>query len=135
MSGVVIDTYIWSLAFRSKTPKDKRVAEELARLIDENRARIIGPIRQEVLSGYSEFRRYQKLRDKLQCFPNETILDSDYEVAAEYSNFCRRKGVQGSYIDFLIFAVSTRLKMKIYTSDKDFVNYLELLPIVMHDVS
>lgn len=135
MSGVIVDTCMWSLAFRSKTPREKDVAEELARLIDENRAKIIGPIRQEVLSGYSEFKRYEKLREKLRYFPNERILDSDYEAAAEYSNFCRSKGVQGSHIDFLICAVSTRLKMTIFTGDKDFTNYSDHLPIALYQES
>ena len=132
MSSVIVDTCIWSYAFRSKTPKEKSVADELTRLIDENRAKIIGPIRQEVLSGYSEFKRYEILRDKLNYFPNETVLDSDYEAAAEYSNLCRKKGIQGSHIDFLICAVSSRLKMKIYTTDKDFTHYLNILPITTH---
>lgn len=132
MSGIVVDTCMWSLAFRGKTPKEKCVAEEIAKLIDENRAKIIGPIRQEVLSGYSKHSDYESLRSKLQYFPNEAILDSDYEAAAEYSNLCRKKGVQGSHIDFLVCAVSTRSKMKIYTNDKDFMNYSNFLPIALH---
>ena len=132
MSGVIVDTCIWSLALRSKTPKEKGVAEELSKLIDENRAKIIGPIRQEVLSGYSDFKSYEKLRNKLRYFPNEKTTDEDYEVAAEYSNLCRKNGIQGSHIDFLICSVSTRLKMEIYTSDKDFNHYSEYLPIVLH---
>ncbi|PIE40890.1 MAG: PIN domain nuclease [Gammaproteobacteria bacterium] len=135
MSGVLVDTCIWSLALRGKTPKEKTAANILARLIDENRAKIIGPIRQEVLSGYSNKASYEKLRSKLLYFPNEKILDSDYEAAAEYSNICRTKGIQGSHIDFLICAVAIRLKMKIYTTDKDFQNYAKYLPIPMFDES
>ena len=135
MSGVIVDTCIWSLALRGKTPRNKKVAEELTILIKENRAKIIGPIRQEVLSGYSDFSRYEKLRNKLQYFPNEQIIDSDYESAAEYSNLCRTKGIQGSHTDFLICAVSTRLKMKIYTNDKDFIHYSKYLPISLHQES
>ena len=135
MSSVIIDTCMWSLALRGKTPRNKKVAEELTRLINENRAKIIGLIRQEVLSGYSDFSRYEKLRNKLQYFPNEEIIDSDYESAAEYSNLCRKKGIQGSHIDFLICAVAIRLKMAIYTNDKDFINYSNYLPISLHQES
>ncbi len=135
MSGVIVDTCMWSLAFRSKTPKEKEVTEELTTLIDENRARIIGPIRQEVLSGYSKFSDYEKLKYILQYFPNVPIVDSDYEAAAEYSNLCRKKGIQGSHIDFLIGAVSTRSKMKIFTNDKDFINYSKYLPLTLHSRS
>lgn len=135
MSGVIIDTCIWSLALRGKTLRNKKIAEELTILINENRAKIIGPIRQEVLSGYSDFSRYEKLRNKLQSFPNEQVVDSDYESAAEYSNLCRKKGIQGSHTDFLICAVSHRLKMKIYTNDKDFIHYSNYLPISLHQES
>lgn len=129
MSGVLIDTCIWSSALRGKKPKEIDVARQIAQLIDENRARIIGPIRQEVLSGYSDRRQYEKLKAKLQHFPNEPIAESDYEVAAEYSNLCRTKGVQGSHIDFLICAVSVSLGLSIYTNDNDFLRYQKLLPI------
>lgn len=135
MSGVLVDTCMWSLALRGKKPKEADVARQIAQLIDENRARIIGPIRQEVLSGYSEHAQYEKLRSRLQYFPNEPIADADYETAAAYSNFCRAKGIQGSHIDFLICAVSARLNMSIYTNDKDFLYYKKHLPISLFDKS
>lgn len=129
MSGVLVDTCIWSLALRGETPKASTVAEELTRLIDENQVRIIGPIRQELLSGYSSKKSYDKLRRKLEYFPNEQIIDVDYECAAEYSNLCRAKGIQGSHTDYLICAVAVRLRLKIFTTDKDFQNYKKHLPI------
>jgi predicted nucleic acid-binding protein len=132
MSGVLIDTCMWSLAFRRKEPVETKVAKEISNLIDENRAKIIGLIRQEVLSGYSDIKSYTNLRDKLRYFPNETTIDSDYEVAAEYSNLCRKNGIQGSHADFLICAVSARLEMKIYTNDKDFQHYAKYLPVKLH---
>ena len=132
MSGVIVDTCIWSLALRRKTSSDREVTDELTSLIKENRAKIIGLIRQEILSGYSDLARYEKLRNKLRAFPNEQVIDIDYESAAEYSNICRRKGVQGSHTDFLICAVATRLKMQIYTSDKDFSHYSKHLPISLY---
>jgi len=132
MSGVIIDTCMWSLAFRGKKPREARVAREIGNLIDENRAKIIGLIRQEVLSGYSDIQSYTELRDKLRYFSNEPTIDADYEVAAEYSNLCRTNGIQGSHADFLICAVATRLKMKIYTNDKDFHHYSKYLPLELH---
>jgi len=129
MSGVLVDTCIWSLALRSKTSKETSIAAQLTQIIDDNQVKIIGPIRQELLSGYSDKSKYDKLRLKLQYFPNEPVLDIDYECAAEYSNFCRSKGVQGSHIDLLICAVSVRCKFNIFTTDKDFINYARHLPI------
>ncbi len=132
MSGVIIDTCMWSLAFRRKDANETKVAKEITNLIDENRAKIIGLIRQEVLSGYSDIQSYTKLRDRLRYFPNEPTIDADYEIAAEYSNLCRKNGIQGSHADFLICAVSARLRMKIYTNDKDFQHYAKYLPVSLH---
>ena len=129
MSGVLVDTCIWSLALRGNIPKEVAVAEQLSQLIDENQVRMIGPIRQELLSGYTDKNSFERLRQKIQYFPNEPIIDADYESAAEYSNFCRSKGIQGSHTDFLICAVSIRAKFRIYTIDKDFQHYSKHLPI------
>ena len=133
MSGVLVDTSIWSLALRGSTPRQVRVAERLTQLIDENQVRIIGAIRQELLSGYTDKNSYEKLRQKLTYFPNEPTVDPDYEAAAEYSNVCRSKGVQGSHIDFQICAVSIRKNFSIYTSDKDFKQYAKHLPLALFE--
>jgi len=133
MSGVIIDTCMWSLALRRKGTAETKVALEISSLINENRAKIIGLIRQEVLSGYSNIQNYTKLRDKLRYFPNEVTIDADYESAAEYSSLCRKNGIQGSHADFLLCAVSARLKMKIYTNDKDFRHYSKHIPVSLYE--
>ena len=131
MRGVLVDTCVWSLALRSKAPGETSLTERLIRLIDENQVKIIGPIRQEVLSGYSTKNSYDKLRQKLKYFPNEPIVDVDYECAAEYANFCRSKGIQGSHTDYLICAVAARLTFNIFTTDNDFTHYAKHLPITL----
>lgn len=133
MSGVLVDTSVWSMALRGSTPREASVAEQLTRLIDDNQVKIIGAIRQELLSGYTDKNSFGKLRQKLLYFPNEPILDSDYEAAAEYSNFCRSKGIQGSHVDFLICAVAIGAKFEIYTTDKDFKHYSKHLPLQLFD--
>lgn len=135
MTGVLVDTCVWSLALRGKTPKESSIAEQLTQIIDDNQVKIIGPIRQELLSGYSDKNKFDQLRGKIQYFPNEPVLDTDYECAAEYSNFCRSKGIQGSHTDFLICAVAVRLKFKIFTTDKDFKNYAKYLQVKLLEKS
>jgi hypothetical protein len=131
MSGVLVDTCIWSLALRGNTKREVAAAEQLTQLIDDNQVKIIGPIRQELLSGYSDKNSYDKLRRKLKYFPNEQVVDTDYEAAAEYSNVCRSKGIQGPHTDFLICAVAVRLNFKIFTTDKDFNNYAKHLSVML----
>ena len=88
--NVLVDTSIWSLALRRK-PQDLNPAEtaavsELTNLIREGRARIIGLVRQELLSGIKAASQYEKLRAVLRSFPDEPIATADYEAAAKASN-------------------------------------------------
>ncbi len=131
MNDVLVDTCIWSLALRGKFPRDLTISKKLTELIHAEKVKIIGPIRQEVLSGYSNFNQYKSLKNKLKYFPNESIVDIDYITAAEFSNLCRQNGIQGSHIDFLICAVAKRLSINIFTTDKDFNFYAKLLPITL----
>ena len=126
---VLVDTPIWSYALRSKRAGFEQHVKEFEALIVDQRVLIIGPIRQEILSGYSEMSQFEKLNKKLKYFENTSIIDEDYVQAAKFSNICRKKGIQGSHIDFLICSVAYRLKLQIFTTDKDFEYYQSCLPI------
>ena len=133
---ILVDTSIWSLAFRRKKGiydrKDELTLKELKELINETRAILIGPIRQEILSGISDNVQFNKLKNKLRAFEDFPIHSTDYELAAEFYNTSRKKGVQGSHIDFLICAVSKRNKLTIFTYDNDFQNYARILGLKLH---
>jgi len=126
---ILVDTPIWSYALRSKNKKFQSEINQLSALIRNQRAVIVGPIRQEILSGYSDLRKYRIIKEKLSYFENTPILDVDYEIAAEFNNKCRKKGIQGSHIDFLICAVANRIDSPIFTTDKDFENYQKIIAI------
>ena len=129
---ILIDTPIWSLAFRRANSDSTPIVNELTELIKNGQAKIIGPIRQEILSGYSDHKKFKTLKEKLDAFPNIPIEDQDYIIGAEFNNNCRVAGIQGSHIDFLICSVASRLKMPIFTTDKDFERYSECLPIKIY---
>jgi len=133
---ILVDTPIWSLAFRrKKESRDDRVSvflSEITELIREGRAAIVGPIRQEVLSGISEDAQFEKLKDKLRAFEDLRITVDDYELAAKFYNQCRRNGIQGSQIDFLICAVANRNDIPIFTMDNDFNFYSKHINISLH---
>ena len=126
---ILVDTPIWSYALRPRNNKYQYEIDQLTSLIRDQRALIIGPIRQEILSGYSDLRKFRKLKEKLSYFENTPIQDIDYELAAELCNQCRKKGIQGSHIDFLICAVAKRIEVPIYTTDKDFPAYQKIISI------
>jgi predicted nucleic acid-binding protein len=129
--NVLVDTSVWSLAFRRRVHAHGAV-DELRRLIGAGRAALVGPIRQEILSGIREQGVFEQLRDRLRAFPDEPIAPADYEQAAEYFNTCRAMGLQGSNTDFLLCAVSVRHRLPILTTDDDFTRYGRLLPIALH---
>ncbi|HHD63153.1 MAG TPA: PIN domain nuclease, partial [Desulfobulbaceae bacterium] len=129
---IIIDTCVWSLALRRSEPQENAYVTELTELIKEIRAQLIGPVRQELLSGIKSGKQFDLLRKHLRAFEEVEIEMEDYELAAEYFNTARQKGIQGSNTDFLICAISKRHKMPILTTDKDFNHFQTLLPIELH---
>jgi predicted nucleic acid-binding protein len=104
----------------------------LRELIQDGRARLIGPIRQELLSGIRETAQFERLRDQLRAFPDEALSMQDYEQAAHWSNECRRRGIAGSGVDFLICAVAVERGWQVFTTDSDFGGYAKILPLQFH---
>ena len=128
---VLVDTSVWSLAFRRRAPAHPSV-DELRRLVTVGRAAIIGPIRQEVLSGIRDAKTFERLRDRLGAFPDEAVAAEDSEQAAEFFNTCRAKGLQGSNTDFLLCSVSVRHGIPLLTADVDFSRYARVVPVALH---
>ncbi len=128
---VLVDTSVWSLALRRRAPAHAAV-DELRRLVASGRAALLGPVRQELLSGIRNQADFARLRDHLQAFPDEPLGVTDFERAAECFNLCRAKGVQGSNSDFLLCAVADRHQLPIFTTDDDFTQFAQVLPIALH---
>lgn len=133
---VMVDTPVWSLLLRRApkhlNPEEWRVRTELAELIREDRARMIGPVRQELLSDVRSDEQFQRLRDHLEAYADVPLTTDDYIQAAAASNQCRAAGVAGSSIDFLICAVAMKHQWPIFTTDRDFVAYARRLPVKRH---
>lgn len=132
---VLVDTSVWSLALRRRVPsRDDAVANELERLIVTYRVVMIGAIRQELLSGIRAHEQYEGLRAKLHAFPDLQLHSEDYELAAQFFNQCRGRGVQGSNTDFLICAVAVRRDSSVFSTDRDFEAYERILKVRRHHV-
>jgi|ERR1700690_4363569 len=136
---VLVDTPVWSLALRRKpehlSPRERKLTETLAELVREGRVQLLGPVRQELLSGIREEAQFRKLRDYLQAFPEHSLEAEDYEEAAIMNNRCRAHGIAGSAIDFLICAAAHRRGWTILTTDRDFQNYASVLALRLHPAS
>ncbi len=130
---VIVDTCIWSLALRRTQNESESLVKELIELITELRVQIIGPIRQEILSGVKEKKQFSRLKKCLSAFPDLELQSPDFELAAEFFNTARSKGIQGSNTDFLICSVAHRLNLSIFTIDKDFSLYSQIFPISLYE--
>ena len=130
---VLVDTPVWSLALRRSTgnlsPHEEKLKQTLGELIHDARVVMIGPIRQELLSGVREEPQFNRLRDHLRAFEDLEITTEDYERAASMSNRCQSSGIANSPMDMLICAVAASSHSPILTTDRDFSNYSKLLPI------
>ena len=134
---LLVDTSVWSMALRKKnlTDEEKKITTRLAKAIRELEIEMIGPIRQEILSGIKEKEKFEELKEKIAIFNDLELKTRDYELAAEYFNECRKHGIQGSHIDYLICAVSVNNKLKIMTLDNDFDSYKKYVPIKIEKIA
>ena len=136
---VLVDTPIWSLALRRRdpdlNPREHRLTTALRELIQDGRAQLVGPVRQELLSGLREESSFKKLRDQLRAFEQVPLDVADYEEAAHLKHHCRARGIAGSAIDFLIRVTALRRNWQVFTTDRDFPRYAAVLPLKLYDLS
>jgi predicted nucleic acid-binding protein len=132
---VLVDTSVWSLSLR-RSPEKRSASENvltahLTDLIADGRAALIGPIRQEILTGIRTSQVFTNVRRTLRSFPDEPLETSDFELAAEFANQCLSAGVASGPVDILICAVAKRRSWSVCTTDQDFVRYSEILDLVL----
>ena len=129
---VLVDTSVWSEALRRNKKLESDNVREFRSLILEHRVEIIGPIRQEILSGLREESQFERLEKQIAAFPDLSLETEDYSMAAKFFNACRTQGIQGSNTDFLICAAAVRRDLAIFTADKDFKHFAKHVPIALH---
>jgi predicted nucleic acid-binding protein len=136
--NILVDTPIWSLALRHKRHRlaasDHVLIRALADLVGYGRAQLIGPVRQEILSGIREQAQFIRLREALRLYEETTLTTNDFEEAARMSNECRRRGIAGSPVDFLLCAVAERHQWQIFTTDRDFAHYRRILGLTLFSI-
>ncbi len=133
---VLVDTTIWSLALRRRPgvlgSGERLLVEEWVRLVRSGEAVLIGPIRQEILSGIRSQRSFDAIQESLGDFRYVEILATDYDQAACFFNRCRSHGIAGTAVDLLICAVAHRVDIPVFTTDGDFRRYAPHVGIRLH---
>jgi predicted nucleic acid-binding protein len=137
--SVLLDTPIWSFALRRQrrplNPVELQVVGRFRELVRQGQARIIGPVRQEVLTGIRDEALFLRLRLALSQFEDITLGTGDFEAAARMTNQCRAVGISGSPVDFLLCAVAISRDLEIFTTDRDFGRYQQVLPLRLHNLA
>lgn len=133
---VLVDTTIWSLALRRRSrslnQQEQRLVQEWVRLVRSGEAALVGPVRQEILSGIRTPEAFTAIRQRLGDFRYVEIVPDDYDQAARFFNTCRSHGITGTAVDLLICAVAYRCGLPVFTTDVDFQHYGRYVGIRLH---
>lgn len=129
---LLADASVWSLALRRRhgapfNQVELRMRDELAESIRGGRVAMVGPIRQELLSGIGDKAQFQETKIALGAFRDEPLGTPDYEEAARLHNICRRQGLQCGPVDILILAVARRRSWHVSTNDAAMMRCMEAL--------
>lgn len=118
---ILVDTSVWSLALRRKEGASSKAADLLKEYIETGEyICLLGIILQELLSGVTNEKFFNQLKDYLSAFPLVVLERDDYVWAARLRNNCRKKGIQVGTIDALIAAVCLKNELFLLSTDRDF---------------
>lgn len=129
---VVVDTCAWTLLLRRRaraalSSDEQFILASLKEAIRDGRVVLIGPVRQEVLSGIKAKAQFEKLRNSLAAFADEPLTAHHFEEAARLFNLCHSRGVECGSTDILICAVAVQMHYDILTYDKGLTRCVKLL--------
>ena len=128
-SMVIVDTTVWSAFLRRDAQRPDSAVEIVRDLVRKNQVQLLGIVKQELLSGIRHGRQFSRLAEILKGFPLLLATEADHDLAVQFFNRCRTRGVQGSHIDFLICAQAVNNRFPILTADGDFSRYSKTIPI------
>lgn len=129
---LLVDTSVWSLALRRRasarpTAEESKLVNALRDAITDARVAMLGPVRQELLSGIKEPAQFEKLKRALQPFRDAAIETADYEEAARLYNLCRSRGVECGPVDILICAAAWRRNWDVLTTDPAMLRCMDVI--------
>jgi predicted nucleic acid-binding protein len=128
--SLLVDTSVWSLAFRRDTPADLPEVRALGEALESGEVVVTtGLILQEILEGFSGPRAREAILDRFNALPFLIPDRSDHIDAATLRNQCRRRGIQVGTIDALLAALCLHHGLSILTTDADFQRMAEVTPL------
>jgi len=127
---LLVDTSVWSLAFRRDAPPDVTEVSMLARALSGKEDVVsAGVILVELLRGFLPTRAREPLVERLAAVPLLEPSRDDYIAAADLINTCRRSGVQLGTIDAIIAQLAIAYDLTLLTTDRDFTSAAAYIPL------
>jgi len=127
---LLVDTSVWSLAFRRDAPPAVPEVDMLARALSGKEDVVsTGVIIVELLRGFLPTKVRDSLAERLTFVPLLEPSRDDYVAAAELINTCRRSGVQLGTIDGIIAQLAITYDVTLLTTDRDFTHAAECVPL------
>ena len=128
--GLLIDTSVWSLAFRRDTPPDiPEVAALRQALVSRQQVSATGVILLELLQGALPAKAQQAIRSSFEVIDVIVPTVDDYAEAAALSNECRRNGIRLETVDSLIAQLAIKHQHALLTTDRDFTHAAKHIPL------
>ncbi len=118
---LLVDTSVWSLAFRRDRDSDAPEVKALRDALQVGEIVVTtGLVLQELLQGFVGPRARRDLIERFAALPLLSPDRQDHIDAADLRNRCRRSGVQIGTIDALLAQLCLRHELTLLTTDKDF---------------
>ena len=118
---ILVDTSVWSLAFRKQGPDQHPAVSQLRTFIEEQEEIVlIGLIIQEILQAFRNESTIEKVTTYLGVFPIIKLERSDFIEAARLFRRSRAKGLTVSTPDCQIAAAAISYECSLLTTDQDF---------------
>ena len=130
MSRLLVDTSVWSLAYRRDAPPNiPQVTVLRAALVGGEFVAIAGMVLLELLRGFIPPRAQERILSDLAPLELIEPTRGDYIEAARLANTCRQAGVQLGSVDALLAQLAIGNDLELLTTDRDFENAAKLVPL------
>lgn len=127
---LLVDTSVWSLAFRRDAPRPSAQVEALVAALDGGEeVAVTGLILQELLQGFNGPRARDRIIESFAALPLLAPDREDHIAAAELRNRCRRGGIQVGTIDALLASLCIRYGLTMLSADTDFAAVARVAPL------
>jgi predicted nucleic acid-binding protein len=130
--SLLVDTSVWSLAFRrDRSDASPEVAALHHALMGAQQVVTTGLVLQELLQGFAGPKAREALLGRFSALAFLQPDREDHVAAAEIRNTCRRRGVQIGTLDALLIQLAQRHELTLLTSHQDFAAASRHVPFLL----